>query len=199
MRRFIIVFLLLVLLFVYTNTGAEEKLNYKVDVSYPVTDYKKLNSEINKKLNYYQKLFLNEIKDSDITIFNYYTLIINYNSYVYNDILSYVFFVEYFVGGAHPNHFIFTINYDKNNNSFITDIDNLSVLSDYSRKELIKDPRIVNTGMLLDGTRPIRDNFKNFVFTDKGYIFYFERYKIAPYSSGDISLLVPYSILKGTD
>lgn len=48
MRRFIIVFLLLVLLFVYTNTGAEEKLNYKVDVSYPVTDYKKLNSEITK-------------------------------------------------------------------------------------------------------------------------------------------------------
>ena len=96
MRRFIIVFLLLVLLFVYINAGAEEKLNYKVDVSYPVTDYKKLNSEITKKLKYYQKLFLNEIKDSDITIFNYYTLIINYNSYVYNDILSYVFFVEYF-------------------------------------------------------------------------------------------------------
>ena len=119
MRRFIIVFLLLVLLFVYINAGAEEKLNYKVDVSYPVTDYKKLNSEITKKLKYYQKLFLNEIKDSDITIFNYYTLIINYNSYVYNDILSYVFFVEYFVGGAHPNHFIFTINYDKNNNSFM--------------------------------------------------------------------------------
>ena len=199
MRRFIIVFLLLVLLFVYINAGAEEKLNYKVDVSYPVTDYKKLNSEITKKLKYYQKLFLNEIKDSDITIFNYYTLIINYNSYVYNDILSYVFFVEYFVGGAHPNYFIFTINYDKNNNSFITYMNNLNVLSDYSRRELIKDPRIVNTGMLLDGTRPIKDNFKNFVFTDKGYIFYFERYKIAPYSSGDTSLLVPYSILKGKD
>ena len=119
--------------------------------------------------------------------------------YVYNDILSYVFFVEYFVGGAHPNHFIFTINYDKNNNSFITYMNNLNVLSDYSRRELIKDPRIVNTGMLLDGTRPIKDNFKNFVFTDKGYIFYFERYKIAPYSSGDTSLLVPYSILKGKD
>ena len=199
MKRFIIIFFPIIILFIYINTKANEKLNYKIDISYPSTNYKKLNNEINKKINYYQKLFLNEIKNSNIKIYNYHTLLINYNSYIYNDILSYVFFIEYFIEGAHPNHFIFTINYNKSNNNFITEINDLNILSNYSRKELIKDPRIINTGMLLEGTKPIKDNFKNFVFTDKGYIVYFERYSIAPYSSGDISLLIPYNILKEKD
>lgn len=195
MKRLLIL-LLIFIIFYYLNIKADSSLYYKIDINYPVTEYKKLNKKINKKISYYQNLFLKEIKDSDIVIYDYYTLFIDYESYEYKDILSYVFFIEYFVGGAHPNHFIFTINYDINNNSFITYIDNIKVISDYSRKELIKDKRIVNTSMLYDGTKPNKNNFKNFVFTNNGSIIYFERYQIAPYSSGDISLNVPYYIVK---
>ena len=184
--------------FVYV-IRASERHNYKINIDYPVTDYKKLNRLINKKINYYQRLFLKEIKDSDVIIWDYYTLFINYDSYTYNNIVSYVFFVEYFVGGAHPNHDIFTVNYDTKSNKFIdvNSVKNLNEISEYSRSKLIRDKRVVDTGMLLDGTKPNKENFKNFVFTDNGYLFYFKRYQIAPYSSGDISLLVPYSIEKG--
>lgn len=195
MKRFLFI-LLFLFIFYYFNIKADVSLNYRVNVSYPVSDYKKLNKRIVKRINYYKDLFFKEIKDSDIVIYDYYTLNINYESYGYNDILSYVFFVEYFVGGAHPNHFIFTINYDYKNDCFIDYVDNLDVLSSYSRDVLIKDKRIVNSSMLFNGTKPIKENFKNFVFSRDGYIFYFERYQIAPYSSGDISLIVPYFILE---
>ena len=190
----ILLILLIFTLFYFINIKADVSLNYKININYPVTEYKKLNKKINKKIDYYQNLFFKEIKDSDIIIYDYYTLFINYESYTYKNILSYVFFIEYFVGGAHPNHFIFTINYDTENNDFITSINNIKEISDYCRKELIKDKRIVNTSMLYDGTKPNKENFKNFVFTNNGYIFYFERYQVAPYSSGDISLIVPYNL-----
>ena len=140
-----------------------------------------------------------EIKDNDVIIWDYYTLFINYKNYSYKNILSYVFFVEYFVGGAHPNHAIFTVNYDTQKNIFIdvNSIQNIDAISVYARNNLIRDNRIVDTGMLLEGTKPTKENFKNFVFTEDGYIFYFERYQVAPYSSGDISLLIPYDIEKG--
>lgn len=195
MKKILLIFIPLFLLFIYVNASANQKNNYKIDINYPKTDYNKLNNFINKKIKYYQKLFLDEVKNNNIPIYDKYSLFINYNSYSYKNILSYVFFIEYYVAGAHPNHFVFTINYDTVNNCFIDRINNLDILSSYSREILIKDPRIVNTGMLLDGTKPTFNNFKNFVFTDRGYVIYFERYQIAPYSSGDISLLVPYSIL----
>ena len=161
---------------------------------YPITYYKKLNLLIDQKINYYQKLFFKEIKN--ITFWNEYTLFINYDGYNYNNIISYVFFIEYFTGGAHPNHDIFTVNYDLMNDKFIDSVYNLDKISKYARSNLIKDKRIVNTGMLFEGTKPTNDNFKNFVFTENGYLFYFKRYQIAPYSSGDISLVIPYKIEK---
>lgn len=197
MRKFIFV-LVILFSFVYF-IKASEKYNYKIDVDYPVTEYKKLNKFIDKKINYFEKLFLSEIRDNDVIIWDYYTLFINYKNYYYENILSYVFFVEYFVGGAHPNHAIFTVNYDTQKNIFIdvNSIQNIDAISVYARNNLIRDNRIVDTGMLLEGTKPTKDNFKNFVFTEDGYIFYFERYQVAPYSSGDISLIVPYDIEKG--
>ena len=82
------------------------------------------------------------------------------------------------------------------NDKFIDSVYNLDKISKYARSNLIKDKRIVNTGMLFEGTKPTNDNFKNFVFTENGYLFYFKRYQIAPYSSGDISLVIPYKIEK---
>lgn len=190
MKKIIIFFCFLFISFyVYADN-----FNYKININYPITDYKKLNLLIDEKINYYQKLFFKEIKN--ITFWNEYTLFINYDGYNYNNIISYVFFIEYFTGGAHPNHDIFTVNYDLMNDKFIDSVYNLDNISKYARSNLIKDKRIVNTDMLFEGTKPTNDNFKNFVFTENGYLFYFKRYQIAPYSSGDISLVIPYKIEK---
>ena len=69
MRKFIFV-LVILFSFVYF-IRASEKHNYKIDVDYPVTEYKKLNKFIDKKINYFEKLFLSEIKDNDVIIWDY--------------------------------------------------------------------------------------------------------------------------------
>ena len=194
---------------VYVNNNGnfnEKTDNYDIKINYPLTGYKKLNEEITKIVNNYMKDFKNNLPNKDMQVDMKYTLIIDFKDFYYNDYVSFVFYIEYFTGGAHPNHEIVTINYDKRTNSFIKienllekNKDILDIFSKISRINLINNPKITVTSMMYERTKPIKDNFKNFVFTDKGYIFYFERYKIAPYSSGDISLLVPYSILKGKD
>ena len=123
-----------------------------------------------------------------------------FNQTKYEDYLSYAFFIETYTGGAHPTHDILTFVFDTRNDKFITANDifndeNLKKISKYSREKLLKDSRIVDTSMLLEGTKPNIDNFKNFVFSNN-LIIIFNEYQIAPYSSGIISLDIPYSIIK---
>ena len=46
----------------------------------------------------------------------YYTFYVLYDEYYYKDYISIVLYIEQFLGGAHPDHFIHTINYNTINN-----------------------------------------------------------------------------------
>ncbi len=176
----------------------------KIDVLYPNTEYKNLNDLINTYINSKITEFNLNV---DIKEFNYpYYLIIKYNEYQYKDILSYVFFLETFVGGAHPYYEINTINYDKNTMKIIK-IDDLinkhpAILNTFSKEsynkfnklKVFKEKSINN--MLKSGTLPNKDNFKKFVFTKNGILIYFDRYTIAPYYFGDYNILVSYKKIR---
>lgn len=174
--------------------------NYKIQIHYPNTIYNNLDKLIENNIKSYIHKFKSDIKDFKIQQDQYYALYITYDSYVYQNYLSYVFYIEYYTGGAHPNHEIWTVNYDNKLNKVIT-IDDLveynsnilKTFSSISRKELINNERIVDINMLMSGTEPIKDNFKSFVFSNTGLILFFERYQIAPYSSGDFKLTIPYN------
>ena len=56
--------------------------------------------------------------------------------------------------------------------------------------EIFKNADIID--MMLDGTTPIKNNFKNFVFTSNGLMLIFERYQIAPYYFGEYNITIPY-------
>ena len=76
--------------------------------------------------------------------------------------------------------------------------DLLSFLSNKSREELLKNKDLQNQSikeMLLEGTTPTNDNFKNFAFTPNGFTVYFNRYQVAPYSYGSFYIIIPYSEL----
>lgn len=180
--------------------------NNKISIYYPVTDYQELNKVIEVKINEYVTSFKKTLEDYKVQPNQIYTLDISYESYEYLDYLSFYFKVSMYTGGAHPIPSIFTITYNKKNNSFMTIsslVKNnkglLETLSSYSFQTLLKNNSVFQDknvlSMLIEGTKPDLENFKHFVVTSDGFLFFFPPYQIAPYSSGGFMLLVPYDVL----
>lgn len=187
----------------YNNKIVHSDSNYEIKVDYPQTNYNTLNDVIKNKIDSYINDFKNNITDSQTS--KYY-LIINHDTYTYKEYSSYLFMSEYYTGGAHPNHDIWTIVFNTKNNKIIT-LNNLinynknilNIFSNYSREKLLYNKKIVDTSMMLEGTRPTENNFSRFVLTNDGIILFFDRYQVAPYSSGDFKILIPYKSIKNSN
>lgn len=182
---------------------SEIRKNYKIQIYYPITEYKKLNNTITKQITSYLKEFKNNIKLSNIPINQYYHLIILYEKYEYKNYISFVFRIEDFTGGAHPNHRIYTIVYDTKENKIINidDLINknkntLEILSKFSGNELKGNKKITDFSMLYEGTKKEKENFTNFVFSKEGLIIFFPQYQVAPYSQGEFNVIIPYKYFK---
>ena len=215
-KKCIIYFLIFaMLLSVFTLFLKQRKTNKEINtisyqentikIVYPSTNYTKLNKRIKKiitnQINDFTKITLNKEKTT-------YYLIINYKSYSYKTIISYIFFTESYFLGAHPIHEIWTVNYDYKENKFIT-IDNiinnnqiiLNNIANYtyqnlSQKKIFQNETVLN--MLKEGTKPRLNNYKHLLFSKEGLIIYFDRYQIAPYYYGNYSITIPYNILKSS-
>lgn len=186
------------------NTIDDEHKN-KINIYFPITNYNLLDKEINNIVDTYVKEFKDAINEYKIQENLYYTLYINYDEYTYKNYISFVFNIEMFTGGAHPNHFITTINYDTLNNKFIN-IDSLidlnknilNSLSKESRNILSSDKKFqinYNKDMMYEGTLPNKENFKNFVLTENGLKILFNYYQIAPYYYGETIINIEYEKL----
>lgn len=186
------------------NTIDDEHKN-KINIYFPITNYKLLDKEINNIVDTYVKEFKDAINEYKIQENLYYTLYINYDEYTYKNYISFVFNIEMFTGGAHPNHFITTINYDTLNNKFINidslinlNINILNSLSKESRNILSSDKKFqinYNKDMMYEGTLPNKKNFKNFVLTENGLKILFNYYQIAPYYYGETIINIEYEKL----
>lgn len=175
-------------------------MNNGIRISYPRTKYFKLNLYLKEKIENVILDFMNQSKKAELESVIY-TLDISYDDYSYEEFESFVFFISMYLGGAHPNNLIFTVNYDTKNDKFI-DIDTLSndnfltTLSNEAHKVLINNPSIIDQKMLEEGLTPIKDNFKNIIFTPNGFKIFIPQYQIAPYSSGSFQVVIPYSKIK---
>lgn len=172
---------------------------YKIRIYYPNTEYGLLNETIEDKMKQYVVDFKNNLDDSFQSSDSFYTLDITYDTYHYKDYFSYVFYIFFDVGGAHPSSLIWTICYDTKKDEILT-LDNISstypnILQFFSQQvqnQLKTNERISDMGWMLEGTKPIPENYQNFVFSKNGIFVFFPPYQIAPYSSGTFQLLVPY-------
>lgn len=174
--------------------------SYKALVYYPNSKYKILNKEISINIKKYVDEFKKNIKNVDVQKNQYYTLDITYDEYKYNNYLSYVFYIDDYIGGAHPNRRIWTISYDIKNGNIITiddlikkNPDFLEKLSTIIRKELLSNAKISNTSMLLEGTKAVKENFTKFAFGKKSFLVFFQPYQVSSYSSGSFVVEVSYS------
>lgn len=107
----------------------------------------------------------------------------------------------YMSGMAHPFHYHRVLNYDLENfqkielqDLFRPDVNYLGFLSDYTRKVLLR--RLKNNSMLLGGTTPTEENFKDWNIKSNGILITFDEYQVAPYVNGAQTVLIPYYALK---
>lgn len=177
-----------------------DKKNLDINIKIPNTDNYKLNKIINNEVNKYKLEFIKNAKDSKLK--TKYHLYIDYKEYKYGNYVSYVFFIENFTGGAHPNHRIKSVVYDTLNNKVIS-IDDLisyndiiiNIISDYTRCVLINN-KDIDVSMMYEGTKKIKSNFNTFALTNDGLLIFFERYQVAPYYKGEFEVLIPYKYVK---
>lgn len=172
----------------------------------PYTKYEKLNIRIDEIV----KKYISEFKD---TINGYkpladdvkFTLEFSFDTYEYNEYITYVIRLFADTGGAHPNTYITTVTYNTKTNELVTIetlnkdypelIKKLSELSYNKLKENEIIKQINSEDMLKDGTKPTLENFRNFAFTKEGMRIFFEKYQVAPYVAGEFEILIPYEEL----
>jgi hypothetical protein len=116
------------------------------------------------------------------------------------------FEISEYTGGAHPDTYSKSFNYDLKNDKIInlSDIfdankDYLNVISSKTVQYLLK----VNDGngltdeeSIKSGAGPQEDNFKTFTFNKNTIVFYFDANAVAVYVAGRQDVIFPLSSLK---
>ncbi|HEX8289750.1 MAG TPA: DUF3298 and DUF4163 domain-containing protein [Pyrinomonadaceae bacterium] len=118
--------------------------------------------------------------------------------------ISIAFANSVYEGGAHPNHFSFTINYDLKNGReiklgdlFKSNSGYLKAISDYCIKKLKEDAgEMTDEEWLKTGAGADAKNFKSWNLTRKGILINFDPYQVAPYTAGPQDVLIPFDKLK---
>lgn len=130
---------------------------------------------------------------------------INYSiEYADDKTVSVSFINSTFTGGAHPNYFSKTINFDleKGKQVELSDLfkpnsNYLKFISDYSIKKLKGKLREMSDDeWIKTGAGPKEENFSNWNITRKGILITFDPYQVAAYAAGQQDVLIPYVELK---
>ena len=161
------------------QTMNQEDDGYEIEIYYPYTKDKNLNSYINMKLELYKKdikfqasNYQNEVQAGK------YKLNITFDVTKSSDdnLISFIFIVTQDIKYLHEQETIFVISYDKKNEKIVMpeDIEKMFPnlyynLSKYTYNELLKDENIINMGALeivKEGTKANRYNFMDIAFKE---------------------------------
>lgn len=171
-----------------------EKPTYSYDITYPYFGVAGVDEQINMFTNDKIQELVDDAPKTQAESAGPYSLTITYETSQYsNDIVSVVFTVDTYTGGAHPNmNFVtFTFNLKTQKEMQFPDVfvlnnkSTLSMLSTKAVAELKKqmgddaDEKMIETG-----AAPKIDNFQNFSLDSSNVTFYFDPYAVAPYAAG---------------
>lgn len=198
---------------VYNNTdqfeikeikGQEE---YQLNAFYPVTKYDTFNKAILEKVTTRVDDFKKQAAElKGLDMYKNLSFDMNFDVYDSNDsMISVVFHIFTYLGGAHPFDEVETLTYDFKTNKMVTIEDLmkknnnlLTVLSNFSYGKLKDETRIKEYSTdewLKKGLEPKKENYKNFAVEKDDIIFYFGRYELGPYVAGSFQLAVPNETL----
>jgi hypothetical protein len=125
--------------------------------------------------------------------------------YANNDFVSLQFIASTYTGGAHPNSFSFTINYDLKNGRelaladlFQPNSNYLKAISDYSINDLkTRLTDMSDDDWIAGGAGAEAENCSSWNITEKGLMINFDPYQVAAYAAGPQTVIIPYENLKG--
>ena len=116
-----------------------------------------------------------------------------------NGLLSVLFDVSIYTGGAHPNTGYLPLNFDLNTGKAMTfddvfkpGVDAVSTLAFIASEELTRTNRL----MFPDGAEPRPENYQVWNFDFNNLIITFGPYQVMPYAAGPQTVAIPYFRLK---
>jgi hypothetical protein len=116
-----------------------------------------------------------------------------------NGLLSILFDVSTYTGGAHPNTVHIPLNFDLNTGQALTyadvfkpGVDAVATLAAIATDELTRTSRL----MFPDGAEPRPENYQVWNFDFNGLLITFDQYQVMPYAAGPQTVAIPYFELK---
>ncbi|MFZ6015446.1 MAG: DUF3298 and DUF4163 domain-containing protein [Patescibacteria group bacterium] len=199
----------------------DEQDGYYYEIGYP--DFsggddlisKKINQDVYDHVQTELNNFLNEFKASEheydpgpwFLSISYY---VNRND---NAFVSIIMQASVYMGGAHPNSYFNTFNYNLEESGKLMTIEDvfnpmaekvdiktgkkryyLDFISDYTINELMSRD-LSDEDWVMDGAGPSSENFKNFHLTQDRIIFIFDPYQVAPYAAGPQEVFILFEDL----
>jgi hypothetical protein len=129
-----------------------------------------------------------------------YFLSIGYDEYRFsNDIISLLFTISDYTGGAHPNSYYRTFTFDlveehvlTLDDVFVNTADALSVISPLVQQNLLTQAGDMSDPTWIEqGTGFVPENYQNFAITPDELIFFFPPYQVAAYAAGPQEVHLP--------
>ena len=179
------------------ETKKNVSLKKNIVVKKPAINNTLLNNLVAEEIMFQKNNFLNQsLKETKKDILSFYVEGTSFDTENYESV--YLFFETYMVG-AHPTHFVKKFVVDKRTSKIITLDDFLNLdekflqkVSDSIRMDLLLSLEVTDTIWMMEGTRPCKENYQNFVIKEKEILFIFQEYQIAPYARGIIKCSYPY-------
>lgn len=186
------------------NEISEENDKYIIKAYIPCTKIKELDEKLENEVCNIVENFKKEINDLKLQDTDKkFELNLNYSTYEYDKYCSFLIFYSFDLGGAHPDRNFVTLNYNKEEKSFVTidtliakDNDILDKLSKYCYNVLKeKIDQKESDDSLKEGTSTYKKNFEKFVLSQDGIIIFFPNYSLTSYYLGEFEVVVPYNEL----
>lgn len=182
---------------------AEKHKTYEIDVAYPQTGSKTIDSEIAQWAKEQVADFRDEAGDGDATMS--YSLDITFDVARNDDkVFAVVFSESTYEGGAHPNGFFNTMNFlmPDGRQVYLQEIFTPDALKTISRlatadlkKQLTPDGGF-DADMIKNGAGPDWGNFSDFTILPDALDIQYAPYAVAPYVAGPQETKIPLSALK---
>lgn len=187
----------------------EEAKIYRGEGNYPITKNSDINKDIKNLINTSFSEFTTNANDSadylvHLDVDARYYLDITYNQYSYsNSIISYVFYINSYTGGAHGMQNIATKVYNLDNGKIynITDVItnpevNMPKLQSILKEKLMQSDCLIHAEEMIDDGLTLDNNYENYEYfvLEDGYLaFTFPPYQVGAYACGTQNVSIDLS------